>query len=75
VEFGVLGAFAGGLAALAGTAAAYAVVTGVMGQPWVFLPGTLGLTVAGCMLLVLAFGYAGTALALRVRPAPLLRNE
>jgi putative ABC transport system permease protein len=75
VEFGVLGAFAGGLAALAGTAAAYGVVTGVMSQPWVFLPGTLALTVAGCMLLVLAFGYAGTALALRVRPAPLLRNE
>ncbi|MDB5377469.1 MAG: glycosyl transferase family 1, partial [Rubritepida sp.] len=75
VEFGVLGAFAGGLAALAGTAAAYGVVTGVMSQPWVFLPGTLALTVAGCMLLVLAFGYAGTALALRVRPGPLLRNE
>ncbi|MBS7811257.1 ABC transporter permease [Roseococcus pinisoli] len=75
VEFGVLGAFAGGLAALAGTAAAYAVVTFVMNQPWVFLPGTLALTVAGCMLLVLTFGYAGTALALRVRPAPLLRNE
>ena len=36
---------------------------------------TLALTVAGCMLLVLTFGYAGTALALRVRPAPLLRNE
>lgn len=75
VEFGVLGAFAGGLAALAGTAAAYAVVTFVMNQPWVFLPGTLALTVAGCMLLVLSFGYAGTALALRVRPGPLLRNE
>lgn len=75
VEFGVLGAFAGILAALAGTAAAYGVVTGVMNQPWVFLPGTLLGTVAGCMLLVLGFGYAGTALALRVRPAPLLRNE
>ena len=75
VEFGVLGAFAGILAALAGTAAAYGVVTGVMNQPWVFLPGTLLATVAGCMLLVLGFGYAGTALALRARPAPLLRNE
>ncbi|WP_431301762.1 ABC transporter permease [Sediminicoccus sp. BL-A-41-H5] len=75
VEFGVLGGFAGILAALAGTAAAWGVVVGIMRQEWVFLPGTLALTVAGCMLLVLAFGYAGTAMALRVRPAPLLRNE
>ncbi|MDB5415111.1 MAG: glycosyl transferase family 1 [Rubritepida sp.] len=75
VEFGVLGAFSGGLAALAGTAAAWGVVTGVMRQEWVFLPATLALTVAGCMLLVLTFGYAGIALAMRVRPAPLLRNE
>jgi putative ABC transport system permease protein len=75
VEFGVLGAFAGLLAALAGTAAAWGIVRGVMRQEWVFLPGTLALTVAGCMLLVLAFGYAGTALALRARPGPLLRNE
>ncbi len=75
VEFGVLGAFAGVLAALAGTAAAWGVVRGIMGQDFVFLPGTLLLTVAGCMALVLGFGYAGTALALRVRPAPLLRNE
>lgn len=75
VEFGVLGLFAGLLAALAGTAAAWGVVRGVMGQDFVFLPGTLLLTVAGCTALVLGFGYAGTALALRVRPAPLLRNE
>jgi putative ABC transport system permease protein len=75
VEFGVLGAFAGLLAAAAGTAAAWGVVAGVMRQGWVFLPGTLAATVLGCMALVLAFGYAGTALALRARPAPLLRNE
>ncbi|WP_424812348.1 ABC transporter permease [Roseococcus sp. YIM B11640] len=75
VEFGVLGIAAGLLAALAGTAAAWGVVTGVMRQPWIFLPGTLAVTVAGCMLLVLGFGYAGTALALRARPAPWLRNE
>jgi putative ABC transport system permease protein len=75
VEFGVLGAFAGLLAATAGTAAAWGVVRGVMKQEWVFLPSTLGLTVLGCMLLVLAFGYAGTALALRARPASYLRNE
>jgi putative ABC transport system permease protein len=75
VEFGVLGAFAGLLAALAGTAAAWGVVRFIMRQEWVFLPGTLALTVGLCIALTLAFGYAGTALALRVRPGPLLRNE
>lgn len=75
VEFGVLGAFAGLLAALAGTAAAWGVVRFVMRQDWVFLPGTLAATVGVCVALTLAFGYAGTALALRVRPGPLLRNE
>jgi putative ABC transport system permease protein len=75
VEFGVLGGFAGLLAAAAGTAAAWGVVVGIMRQDWVFLPGTLLATVLGCMALVLAFGYAGTALALRARPAPFLRNE
>jgi putative ABC transport system permease protein len=75
VEFGMLGGFAGLLAAAAGTAAAWGVVVGIMRQDWVFLPGTLLATVLGCMALVLAFGYAGTALALRARPAPFLRNE
>ena len=40
-----------------------------------FLPGTLALTVVGCALLTLACGQIGTALALRARPGPLLRNE
>ena len=33
------------------------------------------LTVIGCALLTLLCGQIGTALALRARPAPLLRNE
>jgi len=75
VEFGLLGLTAGLLAAAAGTAAAWGVVRQVMGGEWVFLPGTLALTVLGCTVLTLAFGYVGTALALRAKPAPLLRNE
>ncbi|MCX7371649.1 MAG: FtsX-like permease family protein [Alphaproteobacteria bacterium] len=75
VEFGVLGMASGLLAAAAGTAAAWAVVRFIMRQEWVFLPGTLALTVLGCMAITLAFGYAGTALALRAKPAPFLRNE
>ncbi|MGK7866378.1 ABC transporter permease [Falsiroseomonas sp. E2-1-a20] len=75
VEFGLLGLVAGLLAAAAGSAASWAVVRFVMRAEWIFLPGTLALTVLGCVLLTLALGYIGTALALRARPAPLLRNE
>ena len=72
---GLLGATAGLIAAAAGTAAAWGVVRFVMRADWAFLPATLAVTVLGCTVLTLGFGYAGTALALRARPAPLLRNE
>jgi putative ABC transport system permease protein len=75
VEFGLLGLVSGLLAAAAGSAASWAVVRFVMRGEWVFLPGTLALVVAGCVVLTLGLGYIGTALALRARPAPLLRNE
>jgi putative ABC transport system permease protein len=75
IEFGLLGATAGLLAAAAGTAASWGVVTFVMRADWAFLPGTLALTILACTALTLGFGYVGTALALRARPAPLLRNE
>ncbi|MCA3377113.1 MAG: FtsX-like permease family protein [Roseomonas sp.] len=75
VEFGLLGLTAGLLAAAAGTAAAWGVVRFVMRADWVFLPGTLAMTVLACMAITLAFGYAGTAFALRAKAAPLLRNE
>jgi putative ABC transport system permease protein len=75
VEFGILGVVAGILAAVVGTAASFAVLHYVMRAEWAFLPGTLAATVAGCVALMLAFGYAGTAAALRAKAAPLLRNE
>jgi putative ABC transport system permease protein len=75
VEFGLIGATAGLIAAALGTLASWAMSRFVMQIPWLFLPGTLAATVAGCVLLMLVFGYAGTAAALRVRPARLLRNE
>jgi putative ABC transport system permease protein len=46
-----------------------------MGTDWSFLPGTLAVTILGCMGLMLLFGYAGTEAALRVKVAPLLRND
>jgi putative ABC transport system permease protein len=75
VEFGLLGLTAGLLAAAAGTAASWGVVRFVMRADWVFLPGTLAMTVLACMAITLGFGYAGTAFALRAKAAPLLRNE
>lgn len=74
-EFGLIGGAAGLIAAAVGTLASWAVVRFVMHADWVFLPGILTATVLGCVLLMLTFGYAGTAAALRVRPAALLRNE
>ena len=75
VEFGAIGLAAGVLSALVGTAASWGVVRFVMRADWVFLPGALALTLGGCTALMLLFGYAGTASALRARPAPFLRNE
>ena len=75
VEFGLLGATAGAIAAAVGTAASWGVTRFVMQTDWAFLPGTLAATVAGCVLLMLVFGYAGTEAALRAKAAPLLRNE
>ncbi|HEX3346925.1 MAG TPA: FtsX-like permease family protein [Acetobacteraceae bacterium] len=75
VEFGLLGLASGVIAAVVGTAASFAVVRYVMHTEWSFLPGTLVLTVAGCVVLMLGFGYIGTEAALRAKAAPLLRNE
>ena len=75
VEFGLIGATAGLIAAALGTLASWGVVHFLMKAPWSFLPGILVMTIGGCVVLMLGFGYAGTAAALRVRPAGHLRNE
>jgi putative ABC transport system permease protein len=75
VEFGVLGAAAGLLAAAVGSAASWTVTTYVMRADWAFLPGTLGVTILACVALTIAFGWLGTAAALRAKSAPLLRAE
>ena len=75
VEFGLIGTAAGLLAAGMGTLASWGVVRFLMHGEWVFLPGVLAATILGCTALMLGFGYLGTASALRVRAAPLLRNE
>ncbi len=75
VEFGILGLTAGLIASAVGTAASWGVVHFVMHTDWAFLPLTLAVTVLSCVALMLGFGYAGTAAALRAKAAPLLRNE
>ena len=60
---------------MVGTAASYGVMHFVMAADWAFLPTTLAVTVLSCVVLMLGFGYAGTAAALRIKAAPLLRNE
>jgi putative ABC transport system permease protein len=74
-EFGIVGASAGLIAASLGTLASWAVMRFVLDAPWAFLPGILAATVGGCMALMVGAGYAGTAVALRTRVAPLLRDQ
>jgi putative ABC transport system permease protein len=74
-EFGVVGFVAGVIAAAVGSAASYGVAHYIMHTDWIFLPVTLIYTLAGALALMLLFGYAGTAAAVRARPAPFLRNE
>jgi putative ABC transport system permease protein len=74
-EFLALG-LATALAALGvGTLAAYLVVRHLMSLQWAFQPVVAVAVAIGAMALTLAFGLAGTLVALRQRPLALLRNE
>lgn len=75
VEFASLGIAAGLIAALVGTLASYGVVRFLMHFDWTFLPGRLAATLIASLAMMLVFGYAGTATALRAKPALMLRNE
>ncbi|MBF2758780.1 MAG: FtsX-like permease family protein [Ectothiorhodospiraceae bacterium AqS1] len=75
MEFALLGAITGILAALAGTLGAWAMVTRVLEQDWNFLPITVAATVAFCIALTLAMGLSGTWRALGESPSAYLRNE
>ena len=74
-EFGLIGACAGLIAACLGTLASWAVMHFALQAPWSFQPGILASVIGGCTLVMLACGYLGTALALRTRAAPMLRNQ
>ena len=75
IEYMLMGAGAGLIAALAGTAASWALVVGAMQAEWVFLPGTLASTIVGATVLTIVLGLIGTYSALRAPSAPVLRTE
>jgi putative ABC transport system permease protein len=50
-------------------------VTRPLDADWIFVPGPVGLILAGAAVLTVALGFAGTWRALGAKAAPLLRNE
>ncbi len=74
-EFAALGLVTALAALGVGTVAAYCVVRYLMSLQWTFLPTVAVAVAIGAMALTLAFGLAGTLVALRQRPLALLRNE
>lgn len=74
-EYALLGLATAIVAALAGTAAAWAVIAIVMDMPWRFLPATLALTVAAATLVTIGLGLLGTWRALSAASAPVLRAD
>ena len=75
LEYALLGFGTALIAAGAGTLAAYLVITQVMQAEWLFLPGTLAVTVVGATVITMGFGLVGTWSALSRKAAPILRSE
>jgi len=75
IEFGLLGLATVGIAALLGSAAAWAVITQIMRASWTFLPMPVVATVAAATLATMVFGYIGIWRALGRKPAEFLRND
>ncbi len=74
-EYGLLGLATGALAVAIGVPVAGAVLTRLMHIDFTFLPGAAAATVALGIAACLAFGFAGTWLALGEKAATRLRNE
>ncbi|MFD2261684.1 ABC transporter permease [Lacibacterium aquatile] len=74
LEYGLLGLGTGLVAAAVGITASWAVTVFLMRAQWVFLPGTVMVTILICLALTLAIGFAGTWRALGQKAGPLLRN-
>lgn len=73
-EYALLGLAAAGLASVIGTVAAYMTVTYLMHAEFVFLPGTLVVTLTGTVLLTISLGLAATWRVLGQKAATVLRT-
>ncbi len=74
-EYAALGFSTALVAALAGSAAAWAIVALVMELPWQPLPGTLALTILAATVATIGLGLLGTWRVLSVPAAQVLRSE
>jgi putative ABC transport system permease protein len=75
IEFALLGLATAGIAAAAGSLAAWAVTTHLMHLDWSFTPAAMVWTTAICVLATMGFGVLGAWRALGQKAAPLLRND
>jgi putative ABC transport system permease protein len=75
IEFALLGLATAGIAAAAGSLAAWAVTTYLMHLDWSFTPAAMAWTTAICVLATMGFGVMGAWRALGQKAAPLLRND
>ena len=74
LEYALLGAATGVLAALLGSVAAYGVLVHVLRAGWLFLPVPLAASVAAAVLAVALVGVLGTGRVLAGKAAPHLRH-
>lgn len=75
LEFALMGLATAGIAAAAGSLAAWAVTEYLMRLEWSFTPGAMAWTTAICVLATMGFGVMGARRALGQKAAPLLRND
>jgi len=74
LEYTLLGLVTGLFGVLAGSIAAWLVVTRIMNLPFVWLPGPAAGAAMAALAVTVIFGLAGTFTALGQKPASVLRN-
>ncbi|TDI65513.1 MAG: FtsX-like permease family protein [Alphaproteobacteria bacterium] len=74
IEYGIAGAAAGLVAAVAGSLAGYFILSFIMDADWVILPGPAAAVLVASAGGVVVLGFAGTWRALAQKPAPVLRR-
>lgn len=74
VEYGLLGLAAGAFGVLAGSLAAWMVVSRLMSLSFVWFPGAAVVVAGAALVLTIMLGFLGTIAALRQKPASVLRH-